>query len=71
MKDLRVALSPVKGSGNFICTVGMFAAGIIVMGAGTGIGAGACLKVLIFGAGCLGCVRGPPSGPTLCLPAYA
>ena len=45
----------MKGSGNLICTVGMLVASIIVTGAGTGIGAGACLKVLIFGAGRLGC----------------
>ena len=57
MKDLRVALSPVKGSGNLICTVGMFVVSIIVTGARTGTGAGACLEVLIFGlgAGHLGC----------------
>ena len=57
MKDLRVALSPVKGSGNLICTVGMFVADIIITGAGTRIRAGACLEVLIFGlgAGHLGC----------------
>ena len=56
MKDLRMALSLLKGLGNLICTTGVVVPGIIITGAGTGIGAGACLEVLIFGfgAGCLG-----------------
>ena len=46
MKDLKAVLSPLKVSGNLICTVGVLVAG-----------AAGCFEVLIFGLGavCLGC----------------
>ena len=53
MKDLKAVLSPLKVSGNLICTVRVLVAGATVMVAG----AAGCFKVLIFGLGavCLGC----------------
>ena len=53
MKDLNAVLSPLKVSGNLICTIGVFVAGAIV----TGAGVAGCFEVLIFdfGAGRLGC----------------
>ena len=53
MKDLNAVLSPLKVSGNLICTIGVFVIGAIV----TGAGVASCFEVLIFGfgAGRLGC----------------
>ena len=53
MKDLNAVLSPLKVSGNLICTIRVLVAGAIVMVAG----AAGCFKVLIFGFGAdhLGC----------------
>ena len=47
MKDLKAVLSPLKVSGNLICTVGVLVAGAIV----TVAGAAGCFEVLIFGLG--------------------
>ena len=53
MKDLNAVLSPLKVSGNLICTVRVLVTGAIV----TVAGAAGCVEVLIFGLGavCLGC----------------
>ena len=53
MKDLKAVHSPLKVSGNLICTVGVLVTGAIAMVAG----AAGCFEVLIFGLGtvCLGC----------------
>ena len=47
MKDLNAVLSPLKVSGNLICTIGVLVAGAIV----TVAGAAGCFEVLIFGFG--------------------
>ena len=53
MKDLKAVLSPLKVSGNLICTIGVFVTGAIV----TGAEVAGCFEVLIFGFGAvhLGC----------------